>query len=43
MLVLVRSLKSYISDDELLYQAVIKNEEYKTISKEAFLLVLNKC
>ena len=34
---LVNSLKDYISDEEVLYQAVIKNEAYKDTPREEVL------
>ena len=37
---LVNSLKYFIKDEEILYQAVIKNEIYKNVSREEVLKYL---
>ena len=38
---LVNSLKDYIKDEEVLFQAVIKNEAYKDTPREEILKYLN--
>ena len=39
---LVRSLKEYIHDFETLYKAVVKNEEYKDVSRDEVMKYYNE-